>query len=64
MYNWLYKWWNYTEDDIRIAENQVGFLEDRICEINGNIKLTGAEKKIKIDKMKLSIMSIKYTFCL
>ncbi len=64
MYNWVYKWWNYTEDDIKIAENQVGFLEDRICEINGSIKLTEAEKKIKTDKMKLSIMSIKYTFCL
>ena len=64
MYNWLYKWWNYTEDDIRIAENQVGFLEDRICEINGNIKLSRAEKIIKIDKIKLSIMAIKYTFCL
>ena len=64
MYNWAYKWWNYTEDDIKTAENQVAFLEDRISEINSNIKLTEAEKKIKTDKMKLSIMSIKYTFCL
>lgn len=64
MYNSLYKWWNYTEEEIKTAENQVGFLEDRISEINSNPKLTEAEKKIKTDKMKISIMSIKYTFCL
>ena len=64
MYNWLYKWYCYTDEDIKNAENQVGFLEDRIAQIKANPKQSEEDKLIKIKKMELSIMAIRYTYCL
>ena len=65
MYRYLYKWYNYTEEDISMANTQVWFLENRIFEISSSYnKLTQEQKKEKIDKITLSINSIKYTYCL
>tara|TARA_B110000285_G_scaffold97703_1_gene111496 strand:- start:448 stop:642 length:195 start_codon:yes stop_codon:yes gene_type:complete len=64
MYKQIYKWFKYSNDDIRVAQNQVDSLEKRKIDIDTNENLTNIEKAIKTDRIELSIMSIKYTFCL
>jgi len=64
MYNYLFQWWNYTKEDIMYAERQVEFLKNRSMDVYRNDNLTDLEKAIKIDKINLSISSIKYTYCL
>ena len=60
MINKLYNYFN--PEELHEAELLIGFLTDRIAEIQGKIKLTDTEKKIKIKRINLSIKCIKYTY--
>lgn len=60
MINKLYNYFN--PEELHEAEILVGFLTDRIAEIEGKIKLTDTEKKTKIKRINLSIKCIKYTY--
>jgi hypothetical protein len=60
MFQTLYNWYNKEEYDN--AENLIGFLNDKISEINGKTDLDKEIKKEKISKLEISIKCIKYTY--
>ena len=57
-----YNWYYYNELEINEAKETIDFLLDRVEKIKKDTKLK--DKEDKLNKLELSIKSIRYTYSL
>tara|TARA_Y100000004_G_scaffold80074_1_gene89984 strand:- start:3244 stop:3441 length:198 start_codon:yes stop_codon:yes gene_type:complete len=64
MFNAIYNWYYYNNDEIDKAKEQVDFFKKKIEEVYKRKDISQEEKDKKISRMRQVISSIEYTYSL
>tara|TARA_Y100001937_G_scaffold128634_1_gene206357 strand:+ start:2603 stop:2800 length:198 start_codon:yes stop_codon:yes gene_type:complete len=64
MFNAIYNWYYYNNDEIDRAKEQVDFFKKKIEEVYKRKDISQEDKDKKISRMRQVISSIEYTYSL
>tara|TARA_B100000424_G_C22840560_1_gene448555 strand:+ start:425 stop:622 length:198 start_codon:yes stop_codon:yes gene_type:complete len=64
MFNAIYNWYYYNNDEIDRAKEQVDFFKKKIDEVYKRKDISQEDKDKKISRMRQVISSIEYTYSL
>lgn len=64
MFNAIYNWYYYQNDELEKAKEQIIFFKKKIDEVYNKKDISQEEKLKRVARMKQVISSIEYTYSL